>query len=258
MTPRPAPKTLHPGSVLTVAAVLVAGGTLTLAALSSFGVFRHGTSAAALVLEGPSAVELGATLARVGITAENLAAAGCSAEDVTGLVQDAVASLDAAAWTALQNADSGYRDAAADADRLGKLVRAGQASQDDLSGYATAKATLASAQTTRDGLLEGFFGDATDGLTQGQVTLLQTIHAAADRHVPVQYKAKARTDAEWTSLRNALANLKTAAQCGEDDDYNCSQLVTQTDAETEVVTAETNLDQHLASVEAAFGQALGI
>lgn len=253
MTPRPTPKSLGIGSVLPVAAILLAGTTVTLATLSSFGVLR---GSAAATLEAPTAVEVQATLARIGITGESLTAAGCIENDATEVGRDAVAYLDAAKWAALQTADDAARDATAETERLGKLVRAGQASQQDLAGYETAKATQTTTAASRDALLDALFDAASANLTQGEVGFLETIQANGPRTVPVQYKVVSRTDAEWTSLRDALANLRICERVGEDPDRTCSTLVAQTNAESQVAAARSHLDQRLSAVKTAFDQAI--
>ncbi|QKK07511.1 MAG: hypothetical protein HND58_04590 [Planctomycetota bacterium] len=256
MSPRP-PRRLPLGTATSIGAAVLAFTAITVAGLGSFGAFSGLTSARLAMLAAPEAVEVEATLARVGITAETLAAAGCSSGDATNVGADALAHLDTTNWNALVSADGDVRDAQAEVDRLGKLVRAGQADQEDLTAYATAKSTLATETSTRDGLLDALYDAAVADLTSGETTLLETMHGNSDRPVPLQYTVSDRTDAQWTSLRNALANIKTSGMCGEDPDTACTTLVTNCNAETEVATAASNLDSNLAGVTSALHTALG-
>jgi len=253
MSPRP-PAWFRVGTLTPVLALTVAGTAVTLAALASYGVFPARRAA---MLEGPTARELEATLMRVGLSAETLTAAGCSDVDATNGGADAKSHLDQARWTSLQNADQEVRDAQADVDRLGRLVRAGQASRQDLTAYSTAKAALASAQTARDGLLDALFDAAVADLDAGEITLLEIMHGNGGRPAPLQYRVTGRSDADWTDLRDAIANLKTSAKCGEEPDDSCVQLVASIDAEPDVAAAAFNLDSNLDAVSTAFAAALG-
>lgn len=256
MSPRP-PFRFQIGTATTIGAAVLAFAAITVAGLGSFGAFSGLTAASHAMLTAPTPYEVEASLSRVGITAETLAAAGCSNRDGTNVGADAAAHLNITNWNALNDADSDVRSAQADVDRLGKLVRAGQADQEDLTVYATAKTTLTTETSARDALLDALYDAAVEDLTSGETALLDTMHANSDRPVPLQYTVTDRTDAQWTSLRNALANIKTSGMCGEEPDSACTTLVTNCNAETPVVTAASNLDSNLAGVTSALRTALG-
>ncbi|QKK07552.1 MAG: hypothetical protein HND58_04800 [Planctomycetota bacterium] len=256
MSPRP-PHRLQLGTATTIGAAVLAFAAITVAGLGSFGAFSGLTAASHAMLAAPTPYEVEASLARVGITATTLAAAGCSNADATNVGADAAAHLNITNWNALNDADTEVRDAAADVDRLGKLVRAGQADQEDLTAYSAAKSTLATATSTRDGILDRLYNTAVADLEAGEIALIETMRDNSDRPVPLQYTVTDRTDAQWTSLRNALANIKTSGMCGEDPDGHCTTLVTNCNAETPVVTAASNLDSNLAGVTSALHASLG-
>ncbi|MDQ7014624.1 MAG: hypothetical protein Q9O74_12130 [Planctomycetota bacterium] len=256
MSPRP-PLRFHLGTFTTIGAILLAVGAITLAGLGSFGAFSGLTSMRMAMLAAPTPPELEASLARVGITAESLAAAGCSDADVASIGANTLAHLTITNWTALVVSDQAVADARDDADRLGKLVRAGQASQDDLDSYTAAKATLSVAETARDSLLDHLYDAATADLAAGEIAAIETIHANRSRPAPVQYRVAARTDAEWTTLRDAIANIKTSAMCEEEPNSESVHLVTQCDAETEVAAAAARLENNLGGVQSTLRTALG-
>jgi len=234
-------------------ALLLAGSAVALASLASFGVF----ASRGRMLEAPTPTELEAALMRVGVSGEALAAAGCSDADAANVGADARVFLDAARWASLQSADQEVRDAQADVDRLARLVRGGQADQEDLGAHSAAQATLASAQSTRDAMLDGLFDAAVADLEPAELTLLESMHANAARPVPLQYRVADRTDRQWTALRDALANLKTSDMCGQEPDSGCEQLVGSTDAEPAVAAAVHHLGENLAQVSTAYAAALG-
>ncbi|MFG0260553.1 MAG: hypothetical protein ACF8LK_09405 [Phycisphaerales bacterium JB041] len=256
MSPRP-PRRIQLGTATTIGAAALAFAAITVAALGSLGGFSGITAAYHAMLTAPTPVEIEASLARVGITGETLAAAGCSEADATSVGTDAVAHMDAPRWSALGTADQAVRDARADVERLGKLVRAGQAGPEDLTEHTAAQATLSASRSARDALLQALFDAAVDGLSGEEVTLLETMHGNTGRPVPLQYTVSDRSDAQWTNLRDALANIKTSGMCGEEPDTNCTALVNGCNAETPVVTAASNLEHNLAGVGSALSTALG-
>ncbi len=254
MTPRPAPKSFGIGGILPLAALLLAGSAVTVAALSSFGVFP--SFAAAGESLPPTAPELGAALARVGLTAETLTAAGVQEAGAAQAVADARAYLNAERFSALAAAAEDWKSAAEHAERLGKLVRAGQASGPDLSAYTTAKSDLATAAAARDGLLDDLLEAATASLQAGQTQTLARVHANQANGLATAYRVTDRAEADAVALRDALANLRTAARVGEDPDSAASQLVTQANGDPDTAAAQSHLESRLTEVQLAFEEAL--
>ncbi len=177
MTPRPAPKIIGTGSIIPLAALLIAGSTITLATLGSLGVFR---SSAAVTVEQsllPSPIELAAALARVGLTPESLTACGVQSGGATQVVTSARSHLDAQRFAELTQADDDWKIASATAERLGKLVRAGQGTGEDVTALRQAETALVAAEADRESLLDALRDAATAGLSQDQVGALARIEA---------------------------------------------------------------------------------
>lgn len=256
MTPRPAPKIFGTGSILPLAAAVIACATLTLAALSSFGLFASSATAVSGESLPPTAAELRMAIDRVGITPESLTAAGVQPAEAAQVVTHARAHLDAGRFSALTSSDADWQAARREVDRLEKLVRAGQASQEDLSDLAQARADIGSATAARNALLESLRRAATADLPPEQAQSLLRIEANAAPGIEVAYRVNDRTEADWVTLREAASNLRVAQKLGEEPDYTASQLITRTDAEPEVAAARSYLDTRLPQVRSAFDQAL--
>lgn len=257
-TPRPTPRFFGAGSILPLAALLIAGTTIALASLGSLGVFRPSSAASAVEQsELPSPVELAAAMARVGITPETLTAAGVQTTGVTNTVADARSHLDAQAFAELTAADEAWKRTHADADRLGKLVRGGYGTDDNLTALRQAETALQNAEASRTALLNDLRDAATERLTAEQIRALSNIEANTWTGLDTAYAVNDRTQEDWVALRDALANLRIASKLGEEADYECSQLVTQTNAESEVAAARSHLDARLPQVRTAYDDAIG-
>ncbi len=194
-------------------------------------------------------------LALAGITPETLAAAGVAAESVEGVIDDAREHL-AEHGTALWAAMDAHREAVADRDTRLRKVVSGVASQNEKSAADSACSALSSACSGRDSALDGLYAAATAGLGSEQKAVLAVLRANKGRDLPVKYKTAARTDAEWTALRDALAGVRIANKTGEEVAEADTTLVSNTDAENAVSAAATGLGNNLAGVSSAWESAV--
>lgn len=251
----------RPGGVANIAlgaialVVFLAVGVVSIPKLGGSG-SGSGTGELAVSVP-PTPHEVAVALTRVGLDAASLTAAGLTVNQITSLVSDAEEHL-MEHMDALRLADEGWSNARRDADRLEALIRAGGGSGEDVQALATARATLATKASERDALLSGLFAAATGESAQGAAELLTTMRAnrEAGWEVPQQYLTMTRTQLEWVQLREALANLRIAAQLGEEPDQACSTLVGTCNAAGNVANAKTSLDANLATNAAAWTAAI--
>jgi len=200
--------------------------------------------------------ELALALHRVDLDPGALTAAGVSPGSVADVVGNARAYLIEYEGQ-LAQADQSFADAKAQCASLRKLIRSGQGTQDDLTAYTAAQAALASARSQRDGLLDDLFDDATANLTGDHRTTLTQIRGNSPWKLPLEFLVVERSESDWVTLRDALANERIAQKLDVDPDPDAQGLLTQLRAVTAVSTAKANLDANLATVTSAWDQAVG-
>jgi hypothetical protein len=68
----------------------------------------------------------------------------------------------------------------------------------------------------------------------------------------LQYLVKARSEADWVALRDALDNERVSLKLGEDPDQASQALLATVRADPAIAAAKTNLDTKLGAVTAAW------
>src|SRR5690606_25940845 len=110
-------------------------GVVIMASVSATQAFREvngpPTSSAPLADQGPTPQQVELELLRIGLEPATLACAGCSQQELAGLVAAAREHLDTR-YEGLQQAQREYEQAKFERDRLQRLVRAGTASQEQI------------------------------------------------------------------------------------------------------------------------------
>jgi len=202
----------------------------------------------------PTAQDVVTTLVRTGLSPANLAAAGVSDAQANTLLTTAETHFSADEFTLLRSADVSVNSLTKQISDLKAQIRAGQASDDELASLQTQLATVLS---NKDTILSNLFDAATASLSSETIGLIQTLHANAQRSVPIEYRILERSDADWVHLRTALANLDQADRLDDvEPDVVCSQFISGCDSEPAVTTARSNLTANLASVNGVFASAM--
>ncbi len=207
-------------------------------------------------LLAPTAAELEVALLRADLGPEALTAAGLSGSNATTAVGDLRRYMTDNPGV-LDSADGSYASAKQSDDQLKRLIQSGQATNDDLTAYTTAKSDLASAQTQRSGVLDDFFTAGADSLSQAQKDTLTAIRGNSDWDRPTEFLVLSHTDADWVELRDCLANERIAADQGEDPDAGAQTILTGYRDDSAVSTAKANLDANLAVLTSAWEQEIG-
>ena len=207
-------------------------------------------------LLAPTAAELEVALLRAGLGPEALTAAGLSSSNATAVVGDLRTYMTNNPGV-LDSADASYASPKQSVDQLKRLIQSGQATNDDLTAYTTAKSDLASAQTQRSAVLDDFFTAGVDSLSQAQKDTLTAIRGNRDWDRPTEFLVLSHTDADWVELRECLANERIAADQGEEPDPDAQTSLNGYRDDLAVSTAKANLDANLAVVTAAWEQEIG-
>ena len=208
-------------------------------------------ASAAPVVEG----ELETTLIRLSLDPEPLAAAGLSTGEVGELVAD-VAATDAFQNGDLAEADAAYADARRDADALGRLVKSGQASAQEVTDYQTALSTLATAESSRASVLDGLFTAGIADLSQGKKDLLATIRSNRSWRLLTHFLVIERSEAQWLELRAALDHERVCDEMGDTMDAGIVTLLANARAQTDVANAKSALDSSLSTIQSAWDAAV--
>lgn len=181
-----------------------------------------------------------AQLSAAGLSAENLCAAGLSAQQSADVAEAGLEYLEEHG-TSLAAAQTALTEAAEEVDRLEGLAMRGRATEQDRTDLATARTALASAVSGVASARAALFEAATDGLSGGTKTLIQRFHANRDRTVPLKYRGADRTEAQWVSLRDALSDLEIASRKSEEPASASASLVSTENATEETIRATAAL-----------------
>lgn len=201
----------------------------------------------------PDPVLVGALL-RDSLTPQAMAAAGLNSGQVSTVVT-AVKNTLGANPTALSAADLACDTARANSDPLTRKVQAGLASAEEVAACSQAKQTLTTAETARTALLDAMFTNAIASLTEGQQGTLTRIRANAAFGLPTEYLGTNRSQADWVTLRDALAVKRIATKLGEALDSTTQQTLTGFDEEATTAAAKASLATLEGTVTAAWNQA---
>jgi hypothetical protein len=204
---------------------------------------------------GPT-TDLRVALLRCGLGAEALAASGCTAQETSALV-DAFSEAMASQPGALKQKDDACAAARVTKEELERKVASGLATPEQITALGTAKTALASAESARGQLLNGFFEDATANLSAPKVATLSMLRANAAHDLPIEFLVKERGEAEWLAIRKALNNERICAKYGDDPDPAKQAALATWKADAPVAAAKSACVTGLASVQDAWDAATG-
>ena len=204
--------TTHAKILLPVGSVTLAAGALLIAGMVAST--PKPTAAAALSAKAiahmlePELHDIERELRRVGLDPEALAAAGLDATATTALANRAVAHLDGATYTSLQQAIDTHGTAKAARQDHQRKFQAGMhenATQNDLN---SAVAAEASTRTTLQARQADLYDAATQGLSSDVLARLAAIRAQEDFTYPDYFKVANRSHAQAIALRDAINGVR--------------------------------------------------
>jgi hypothetical protein len=214
------------------------------------------TAASAALATSPILTDdLDTALIRAGLDPQALAAVGVSSNAISGLISSFRTAMEAEP-TRLSTADTQYDTARVESDRLRRLIESGRGSTQDVSSYQTQVQALSTATAGRASALAAFSAAAMQNLSANQIAMLGRIKANRVRELPVEFLVIDRSDAEWVSLRDALANERIAAKHGEEPDAAQQAALATWRSNASVSSAKVSLDTNGAAVKAAWTAAV--
>lgn len=236
-------------SILTTLSATLAGGALLTAGIVSMN--SSGLLGMRQLI--PTAGEKALTLHRAGITPEALAAAGASPAQAAEAFADGIDYIDSS-YATLATADAAYTTARRDSDQLRRTIAAGLATQEDHAAYATAETNMDNAAASIEGVLNALYAAAVADLPQGVQDNLDTIVLNTRWDVPIQYKTINRSEAQWVTLREALANDRICDELEEEPDPNLQSTLSQ--ANSDAAAASVALQANLTNINTEWNDAI--
>ena len=190
-----------------------------------------------------------ATLARCGLTADSLAAAGLDAQDATAVRTAVVAKLETDA-VALNAATESLASARSALDSLRKTAQ-GQPTDQEAAQIATAATAVGAAEASLASVIDQFVTAGTAELTNGAKSLLAAIRSNAARTVPAPYLVQSLDDEAYVRLRDALAAERTAQKLEEETPAEAASHLATVRAVPAVAAALSNTSANLAAIKIA-------
>ncbi|HEX8876569.1 MAG TPA: hypothetical protein VF777_07460 [Phycisphaerales bacterium] len=227
----------------------VISGAAVLFVLFCGGVLARGAEAAWASAEAElvavSKPELRKWLFQIGADPETLTVAGVSPASAAVAVSNARAFL----ASNLSNLNDLHRAAVEAVSQLAKVTPQDQT-------YDQVKASADAAVAARDSGIASLKSAVFAGLGSESAAVAEAVVRNRSVGLPLKYLVKDRTDAEWTTLREALAAAKAASDRGDTIDSQAAGIISAADADALVSAAATRLQSGLASVRAAWKQAI--
>jgi len=204
----------------------------------------------------PKPGDLQVALIRAGLDADSLAASGLSAEQTTDAV-GAFALAMAAEPGRLAEADASYSVARVQTDQLRRKVRSGLGSDQDVSDLAQAKAALEAAESAREATLKDWFFAGTASLSDAQSATLAMIRSNRHWKLPIELLTVERSEAEWVSVRKALANERICAKYSDPADPACQTALSDWRSAPACASAKASCDANATAIMSAWSSATG-
>jgi hypothetical protein len=201
----------------------------------------------------PASTPMAATMMRVDLGADRLAAAGVSTQATTSAIDTAIAKV---AQASLETADANYAAKKPACDALERKIQSGLGSAEDVTAYQQASAQLATATAARKAALDEIFTAGIAGLPSEQRTTLTMIRANSSWKLPVQYLTVNRSEADWVKLRDYLDARRIYQADGEDVPAEITTFLASVESNIAVSKAKADLDAGLPLVQAAWNAAV--
>lgn len=201
----------------------------------------------------PTPAQVAAMLHAAGLAPDALAAAGLTAAQAAAALERVNTQLPTLS-TQFRAAAEAHAAARREHDRLERLVRSGTGTAQDLLALESARAQLQSAAAQRDAATQAFVS-ATE-LGPEFTARLATLHDPRGEGFPRHHRAAQRTDAQWQSLRYALASSTVHERLGLEVPAPARAVILASEAHPAVAAAAAGLSSNGAAVASAWNQAL--
>lgn len=188
-------------------------------------------------------------LARCGLTAESLAAAGLDAQDASAARLAVVAKLESDG-AALNTATEALATARSELDSVRKAAQ-GEPTEQEAAQIAAAAGAASGAEATLASVIDQFVTAGTVSLSEGERATLATIRSNHARTVPAPYLVHSMDDEAYVRLRDALAAERTALKLEEEVPADAAAHLATVRAVPSVAAALSNTAANLASIKTA-------
>lgn len=199
--------------------------------------------------------QLRTLVARMGLHPEIVATAGLTADQATaviGRLRGHYADLD----PDLESATSALNTATAQAESLRRKIVAGKGSADDVTARATACSQAASAAQSLATARANVMSDLSEVIGSDAVQAIATIQGNQKwTAVPMYFRVISRSQADWLSLREAIASRDTSTRVGETPADGALSIISDAEANGTVSAAKT-ASQNTSAVAAAMTTAI--
>jgi hypothetical protein len=202
----------------------------------------------------PAVATDGVTLLRLELGPEELAAAGVTSTQVATIAADMDASGPAQNGD-LEAADATFASAKQTHDALLRIVKSGQATEQQVTDLQAAKTALDAAVAARESVMDDLHDAATASLSTAVQAKLDQLRANGSVKVPTQFRVLSKTSTEWLELRELLAHEDACAELGDDQVPAKAAALAAWRALADVAAAKSNLDSNLSAVQAAWDTA---
>lgn len=232
------------------ASLLVAGG----AALVLVSAHQPSTASAATLVaaagEDPQVTgnRLAQDLLEAGLSPEHLCASGATVAQATNAWNSAAVEA-AAVALAMDQARAGVESASMAVQRLERLVRRGQADQEDRTELATQRTLLATHTAARDGLIAGIRAQALAQLDAGCRAKLVQLDTP-DIGLDAVYRVIEWDQADAVALREAIADVRVSTKRGREPDPASTRLIGDAESDPAVAAAKTHKAARMAPIQA--------
>jgi hypothetical protein len=203
----------------------------------------------------PAARAVRILLARAGVTADGLAAAGVNPTQTTAAVGRIIQHFETLSST-LTTTDASFREASAQVSRLERLVRSGRGSGENVTALAAARTQLATTRSARDAAVTAVLQDAEEAIGE---TPAATLVAIRDNPwgVPVHLRVVPRTTKQWATLREAVRCKDVSTRLGRQTPIAVQGIISAAEEDTAVTTAKYNLQNGREAIASAIASAIG-
>jgi hypothetical protein len=202
----------------------------------------------------PASTPMAATMMRVGLDAERLAAVGITSQETGSTVAAAITEY--ATGASLAEADANYSACKATCSELEREVKSGLASPEDVTAYKSASEDLVTHTAAREAALDAIFEAGLEGLSADEKGAMRTIRDNAHWKLPVQYLTVERTEADWVKLRDYLDARRIAQEDGEEVPAEVTSFLATVESDGKVSGAKASLDSSLAAIQTAWNAAV--
>lgn len=188
-------------------------------------------------------------LSEVSITPTTLAAMGATQQEVSTIV-GAARALCEGEGGAFGQAHVACEQATEHLNELESRASRGGLGSEGLAQLEAARDAAAGCRSERAQILSQVESVVSSTLDQEQRAIWANIKAAKHVEVPIAQKVVSRTEAQWITVRDRLAEDRTQANIP-----GSTHQAAETDFEVQV--SEAAIEQHLGSVREAWNQAIG-